>query len=281
MVADSDIAVPLDYLAWSTRRWSTRAAGDRRNSPVPRAFGRRCLGKLGAQFIDDWSRHRCASRTLAARAASPSAPPCAAARHLDADRRAFKPADRPVADDFWLGELTRWRLRTVLSVVVTTDATEALADLWTHELRWLRTIRSLSPAGLASLSLPLPGRCRCWALSPAGWTVAIAAAGALARSTLAETPAAALRALPGRAFAIGWLRRWAASGFDGGNKSFLQDPHDTTTHHDQDTTTPRFITAWSFWLRSQSISYIQPLFPQTFGPCRAETGRAPCRTSRS
>lgn len=40
-------------------------------------------------------------------------------------------------------------MRTVLSdVVVGTDVSESnLKDLWSHELRWLRTIRSIAPAG--------------------------------------------------------------------------------------------------------------------------------------
>src|SRR5581483_5000999 len=43
------------------------------------------------------------------------------------------------------------RLRTVLShVVVTTDVIEkSLAELWRHELRWLRTTRAAEPTGFA------------------------------------------------------------------------------------------------------------------------------------
>jgi ceramide glucosyltransferase len=64
----------------------------------------------------------------------------------------FEALSDTLADDFWLGELTRRAgLRTVLSdVVVGTDVGESsLAELWTHELRWLRTIRSIAPAGFA------------------------------------------------------------------------------------------------------------------------------------
>jgi ceramide glucosyltransferase len=55
-----------------------------------------------------------------------------------------------LADDFWLGEYSRKQgLRTVLSdLVVGTDVSEeTLPLLWSHELRWLRTIRAISPAG--------------------------------------------------------------------------------------------------------------------------------------
>jgi ceramide glucosyltransferase len=57
-----------------------------------------------------------------------------------------------LADDFRLGELTRQaHLRTVLSdLVVGTQISETrLSTLWTHELRWLRTIRAIAPLGFA------------------------------------------------------------------------------------------------------------------------------------
>jgi len=57
-----------------------------------------------------------------------------------------------LADDYRLGELTRrLGLRTVLSdVVVETSVVEStLAELVRHELRWLRTIRIVSPLGYA------------------------------------------------------------------------------------------------------------------------------------
>ena len=55
-----------------------------------------------------------------------------------------------LADDYRLGELTRrLGLRTVLSdVMVETCVNEpSLGDLMRHELRWLRTIRSVRPIG--------------------------------------------------------------------------------------------------------------------------------------
>ncbi|HUA79620.1 MAG TPA: glycosyltransferase, partial [Dyella sp.] len=91
-----------------------------------------------------------------------------------------------LADDFWLGELTRRAgLRTVLSdVVVGTDVGEStLKDLWTHELRWLRTIRSIAPAGFAltfvcfTVPLLLLGLC----LAPGPIVAALALLGGAAR----------------------------------------------------------------------------------------------------
>jgi ceramide glucosyltransferase len=55
-----------------------------------------------------------------------------------------------LADDYRLGELTRrLGLRTVLSdvEVETMVGEESVAELISHELRWRRTIRFLSPSG--------------------------------------------------------------------------------------------------------------------------------------
>ena len=94
-----------------------------------------------------------------------------------------------LADDFWLGELTRRAgLRTVLSdVVVGTDVSEStLKDLWSHELRWLRTIRAIAPAGFAmtfvcfTSPLLLLGLC----LAPGPFTAGLALLGGGARVLL-------------------------------------------------------------------------------------------------
>lgn len=66
-----------------------------------------------------------------------------------------------LADDYRLGELTRERgLRTVLSEVVVETVVEerSLPDLLGHELRWLRTIKSVRPFGysLAFVTFALP-----------------------------------------------------------------------------------------------------------------------------
>jgi len=67
-----------------------------------------------------------------------------------------------LADDYWLGELTRQQgLRTVLSEVEVDTFVEdcTAADLVAHELRWRRTIRNLSPYGyvfsVVTLGLPV------------------------------------------------------------------------------------------------------------------------------
>ena len=74
----------------------------------------------------------------------------------------FNSVSNQLADDYRLGELTRQQgLRTILSeVVVDTLVKECTAaDLVAHELRWRRTIRSLSPYGyifsVVTLGLPV------------------------------------------------------------------------------------------------------------------------------
>jgi len=98
-----------------------------------------------------------------------------------------------------LGELTRRQgFATVLSdVVVSTDVVEAeLGALWAHEVRWLRTIRSLNPAGFAFtfITFSWPVLLLGLALAPLRVTLAAVLLGALARSLLAGGISAALRA---------------------------------------------------------------------------------------
>jgi ceramide glucosyltransferase len=74
----------------------------------------------------------------------------------------FSSVANQLADDYWLGELTRQQgLRTVLSEVEVDTLVEdcTAADLVAHELRWRRTIRNLSPYGyvfsVVTLGLPV------------------------------------------------------------------------------------------------------------------------------
>jgi ceramide glucosyltransferase len=108
--------------------------------------------RLGALFIDDWFApsvwvaHLFGSRAFAFGAT------IALRRETLAAAGGFGGIADQVADDFWLGELTRSSgLRTVLSTYqVSTDVVEAnLRSLFEHELRWLRVIRSIQPLGFA------------------------------------------------------------------------------------------------------------------------------------
>ncbi|MFJ3486940.1 bacteriohopanetetrol glucosamine biosynthesis glycosyltransferase HpnI [Pseudomonas sp. NPDC090202] len=151
VLADSDISVPSDYLARVTAPLADRRVGivTCLYYGVPRGG---FWSRLGCLFIDDWFApsvrlaHACGSRRFAFGST------IALRRESLQAIGGFEALSDVLADDFWLGELTRQAgLQTVLSgLMVGTDVSERrLSELWTHELRWLRTIRSLAPAGFA------------------------------------------------------------------------------------------------------------------------------------
>jgi len=160
VIADSDISVPRDYL----RRVVTPLLDPRTGIVTCPYVGRPQPGlwsRLGAQFINGWfipsvfvaalfgSRDFAFGATIALR------------RQALADIGGFEAIANQLADDYRLGELTRARgLRTVLSDVVVETCVEepTFAALVDHELRWLRTIRSVRPAGYAVAfpTFPLP-----------------------------------------------------------------------------------------------------------------------------
>jgi len=195
VLADADIAVAPDYL-----QRVTAPLVDTRTGVVTSLYRGRAVGgwwsRLGAQFIDDWF----APSVRVAHAGGSSSFAFGAtialrrdALHTVAGFRAL--ADR-LADDYWLGELTRRHgLATVLSdVVVRTDVTEdSLPALWRHELRWMRTIRSLNPAGFAFtfITFTWPMLLIGLVLAPGPLSAALLIVGGLARSMLAAAAAAA------------------------------------------------------------------------------------------
>ncbi|AMR81803.1 bacteriohopanetetrol glucosamine biosynthesis glycosyltransferase HpnI [Cupriavidus nantongensis] len=198
VIADSDVAVAPDYLARVTAPLADAGVG-----VVTCLYRGHAVGgfwpRLGAQFIDDWFApavriaHAGGSRRFAFGAT------IALRRDALAAIGGFEALRDRLADDFWLGELTRrLGLRTVLSeVVVTTDITEdGCALLWRRELRWLRTIRSLNPAGFGftfiTFTWPMLAL-GAW-LAPLPLVLAVSAVGMIARSVLAGGVAAAIRA---------------------------------------------------------------------------------------
>ncbi len=152
VVADSDVRVPRDYLLGVVA-----PLADPRVGIVTCAYRGLARGSawslLLAAFINDWfmpsvlvaaafgSRAFAFGATIALRRAT--------LRGIGG----FEAIADQLADDYRLGELTRKvGLRTVLSdVVVETCVDESSArDLIRHELRWLRTIRAVRPAGYAA-----------------------------------------------------------------------------------------------------------------------------------
>jgi ceramide glucosyltransferase len=149
VLADSDISVPADYLSKVTAPLADPQVGIVTCLYYGVARGG-LWSRLGCLFIDDWFApsvrlaHAFGSRRFAFGSTI--------ALRRDAMQRVggLQVLRDTLADDFWLGELTRQAgLRTVLSgLMVGTDVNETrLAQLWTHELRWLRTIRAIAPGG--------------------------------------------------------------------------------------------------------------------------------------
>jgi ceramide glucosyltransferase len=187
VLADSDISVTRDYLTRVTAPLADRDVG-----VVTCLYRGRPRGglwsRVGALFIDDWFlpsvlvAHLFGSRDFALGAT------IALRRDTLAAIGGFQAIASQLADDWWLGELTRRQgLRTVLSdCVVETDVVEADADaLVAHELRWLRTIRSIQPLGYRFLFVT-------FGVPVALIGAALAHGATLALSALAVTAAARL-----------------------------------------------------------------------------------------
>lgn len=200
VLADSDIAVEPDYLARVTAPLADPDTGIvtclYRGHPAGGLWTR-----VGALFIDTWFAP---SVAVASRGGS-SDFGFGATIALRADvLRAiggFEALKDRLADDFWLGELTRRRgLATVLSdVCVTTDVTEdSFRALWRRERRWMRTIRSLNPPGYAFcfVTFTLPMLALGLWLAPTAWNWALVLPGLAARLRLYA------RAAPGSASTI-------------------------------------------------------------------------------
>ena len=160
VIADSDIGVPPDYL----RRVVTPLLNPRTGIVTTPYVGRPVSGRwsqLGAQFINGWFMPSVAVAALFGSREFAFGATIALRRQTLTDIGGFEAIGNQLADDYRLGELTRARgLRTVLSEVVVETSVEepTLAALVDHELRWMRTIRSVRPGGYAAAftTFPLP-----------------------------------------------------------------------------------------------------------------------------
>lgn len=169
VLADSDISVPADYLSRVTAPLADSGVGivTCLYYGVPQdGF----WSRLGCLFIDDWFAPsvRLSHASGSTRFAFGST--IALRREALQTIGGFEALRDTLADDFWLGELTRQAgLRTVLSdLVVGTEVSETrLTELWAHELRWLRTIRAIAPGGFAMSFV-----CFTWPVSLLGLTLA-------------------------------------------------------------------------------------------------------------
>lgn len=149
VIADSDISVGPDYLQRVCAPLANPATGI-----VTCLYRGRAAGgfwsHLGTLFIDEWfvpAVH--IARLFGSQAFGFGATLALRRSTLDAIGGFESIADE-LADDYRLAERVRGvGLTTELSgYIVTTDVTEdSLRPLMTHELRWMRTIRMLSPLG--------------------------------------------------------------------------------------------------------------------------------------
>jgi ceramide glucosyltransferase len=185
VIADSDIAVDPDYLEKVCAPLADPAVGIvtclYRGRPLARVWSR-----LGALFINTWF----VPSVRIASAFGDTAFGFGATIAMRADTLAtiggFQAVRNRLADDFWLGQLSRERgLATVVSdVCVTTDVIEAdFLSTWRRERRWMQTIRGINPPGYAftfvTFTFPMLAIGLC--LAPTQWNMSCALLGAVAR----------------------------------------------------------------------------------------------------
>ncbi|CAM2186961.1 ceramide glucosyltransferase [Paraburkholderia sacchari] len=193
IVADSDIAVEPDYLEIVTAPLADPQVG-----VVTCLYSARSVGgfwpRVGALFINEWFApsvrvaHSTGSRAFGFGAT------LALSRGTLERIGGFESLKDCLADDFQLARFARDHgLATVLApVLVATDVIEpTFRTLWLRETRWLRTIRSVNPAGFASLFITFTspwlvlGALAYWQLAASAAMAGAGGAGAVARVALA------------------------------------------------------------------------------------------------
>jgi len=193
VIADGDVRVPPDYLERVVAPLSDEGVGIvtclYRGCPRPGLWS-----MLGSLFINEWFVPSARVAALLGSRAFAFGVTIALRRAALQRIGGFAALADQLPDDYRLGELTRrLGLRTVLSEVeVETSVEEAsLGELVRHELRWLRTIRTVRPLGyaLAGVTFGLPVTILASVLargSPA--TLVMIAITAVARLMLSSAP---------------------------------------------------------------------------------------------
>ena len=189
VIADSDVRVAPDYLTSVVAPLGDPTVGIVTCPYRGRARPGFC-SLLGSIFINEWFMPSALVAALFGSRSFAFGATIALRREVLAAIGGFAAIANQLADDYRLGELTR-RLgrRTVLSeVVVETCVDErSFADLVAHELRWLRTIRTVQPAGYAFsfISFGVPtAALGCLLAAGAGATLAMLATTAAVRLML-------------------------------------------------------------------------------------------------
>src|SRR6202034_2176633 len=149
VIADSDVRVPRDHLAALIGPLLEPDVGIV-TCPYRGEPRRGLWSLLGSLFINDWFIPSVRVAALTGSRAFAFGVTIALRRQVLASIGGLAAIANQLADDYRLGELTRARgLRTILSdVVVETCVNErSFGELVRHELRWLRTIRTVRPIG--------------------------------------------------------------------------------------------------------------------------------------
>jgi ceramide glucosyltransferase len=112
--------------------------------------------QLLALFINEWFIPAVRTARLFGSASFASGVTIALRRQTLERIGGFEAIANALADDYWLGEHTRrLGLATVVAdgIVETVVDEPSLSSVCRHELRWLRTIRSVQPRGYAPLAI--------------------------------------------------------------------------------------------------------------------------------
>ena len=161
VIADSDVAVPRDYL----KRVCAPLADPAIGLVTCPYYGHALAGtasSLGAIFINEWFMPAVDVAALFGSQSFASGATIAIRRELLEQIGGFAQLRDQLADDYRLGELVRARggrvLLSSLQVVTTVDE-PSFEALCRHQLRWLRTILSIQPVGYVfscvTFSLPV------------------------------------------------------------------------------------------------------------------------------
>ncbi|HEX3913985.1 MAG TPA: bacteriohopanetetrol glucosamine biosynthesis glycosyltransferase HpnI [Steroidobacteraceae bacterium] len=198
IVSDSDVKVGAEYLARLAP--ALQDAGVGLVTCGYRGVARAGIWSLlGAMYINEWFMPSVKVAALLGYRSCAFGATLGLRRETLAKIGGFQSIADQLADDYRLGELIRARgLKTVLSdlEVDTVVGERSAADLITHELRWRRTIRNLSPYGhgFSFITLGVPVTALQWLFAqgaaPAAAIFGVTALAAVAIHLRARAPGA-------------------------------------------------------------------------------------------
>jgi len=193
VIADGDVRVGPGYLERVIAPLLDERVGIvtclYRGSPRPGLWS-----LLGSMFINEWFMPGVRVAALCGSRAFAFGATIAVRRETLSRIGGFNSIADQLPDDYRLGQLTRrMGLRTVLSEVEVETCVEEISpgDLIRHELRWLRTIRTVRPLGyaLACATLGLPAVILgCLLAGGSSVTLAMVAITAIARLVINSAP---------------------------------------------------------------------------------------------